>query len=282
MSNVIGIPLDEGKEIYCHYTNGVNTVRANRVTDLLGCYVFTLILEGGAEIVQGGERLSLHAGDMMMYAPCISFSILSATDDYQSVVVLADESATLDAPIAHNMVLAAYMPLVALRKPLLKLSATDAAHIEQLMRTMIAYDQSEHAFRTEAIRTLYSLFLLDVLNIEQRDFEKANLTKRTSDLLVGFVQLARKHCIEHREVGFYADRLCITPTYLSRIVRQATGRTVLDHLGQLLMAEASYLLRTSDMPIAEIAERLRFADQASFSHFFCRHKGISPTAFRAQ
>ncbi|MBQ7986983.1 MAG: helix-turn-helix transcriptional regulator, partial [Bacteroidaceae bacterium] len=65
-----------------------------------------------------------------------------------------------------------------------------------------------------------------------------------------------------------------------RVVKQTTGRTVMDYVNQMLVMEASWLLRSTDESIAQIAARLHFADQASFSKFFLRYRGQSPGAYR--
>ena len=86
----------------------------------------------------------------------------------------------------------------------------------------------------------------------------------------------------HEEYQTEIADLCITTTHLSRIVRQVTGRTVVDYVNQMLLMEASWLLQTTDLPLAVIAERLHFADQSSFGKFFRRMKGVSPKAYRSQ
>ena len=86
--------------------------------------------------------------------------------------------------------------------------------------------------------------------------------------------------MEHHDIAFYADRLHITTTCLSRVVRQVTGHSVGDYVSQMLLMEASWLLKTTDLGIAAIAERLHFADQSSFGRFFTRQKGVSPKAYR--
>ena len=64
-------------------------------------------------------------------------------------------------------------------------------------------------------------------------------------------------------------------------MRQATGRTVVNYINQYLLMEASFLLRTTDLTIAQIADRLHFADSASFSRFFTRLKGTTPRSYRS-
>jgi AraC-like DNA-binding protein len=48
----------------------------------------------------------------------------------------------------------------------------------------------------------------------------------------------------------------------------------------MLLMEASFQLRTSQLSISQIADRLHFADTPSFSKFFSRMKGMSPREYR--
>ena len=81
-------------------------------------------------------------------------------------------------------------------------------------------------------------------------------------------------------MGFYASQLCITPRYLSQIVRDVSGRTVVDYINQMLLTEASYMLLQTSLPIAQIADRLHFSETASFTRFFTRMKGVNPREYR--
>ena len=49
-----------------------------------------------------------------------------------------------------------------------------------------------------------------------------------------------------------------------------------------LLMEATFLLRTSKLSIAQISDRLHFSDQAAFSKFFSRMKGVAPKEYRRQ
>ena len=71
-----------------------------------------------------------------------------------------------------------------------------------------------------------------------------------------------------------------TTTYLSRIVRQMSGRTVLDFLVSALVSEAAIRLKTTNRSITQLADDFHFSDQAAFTKFFTRMKGISPKKFR--
>ena len=129
---------------------------------------------------------------------------------------------------------------------------------------------------------LYATFLLDMQNAQQHSITRHQIPLRIEEIFIGFIRLLPQHFAEHHDIAFYASRLHITPVYLSRVVRQATGRTVIDYINQMIVMEASFLLRTSPMSITQIAERLHFADTPSFSKFFLRMKGVNPRRYRME
>lgn len=128
--------------------------------------------------------------------------------------------------------------------------------------------------------TFYSIFLLDLQNAQQRAIVHRQTPQRVEEIFIGFIRLLPDNFIEHHDIPFYASRLCISPVYLSRVVRQVSGRTVIDYINHMLMVEASFLLCTSNLSIAQIGDRLHFADTPSFSKFFSRMKGQSPREYR--
>ena len=148
------------------------------------------------------------------------------------------------------------------------------------MREIIAYLHSDHSYKDEVLRMLYTVFLLDVQNAQQLAITRRQTPQRVEEIFIGFIRLLPQHFAEHHDIAFYASRLNISQVYLSRVVRQVTGRTVVDYINQMLLMEASFLLQTSPMSITQIADRLHFADTPSFSKFFSRMKGMSPKEYR--
>lgn len=83
-----------------------------------------------------------------------------------------------------------------------------------------------------------------------------------------------------QELTLHPDDMYIYSPGLAVIVRRVSGRTVIDYVNQHLLMEASFMLRTSQLSISQIADRLHFADTPSFSKFFSRLRGMSPRAYR--
>ena len=80
---------------------------------------------------------------------------------------------------------------------------------------------------------------------------------------------------------FYADRLCITPRYLSAICKELTGMTATESINNHVMVNARILLASTDMSVLQISEELNFPNPSFFSQFFKRHEGVVPKTYRA-
>lgn len=269
----------DGK-MYCTETDAAKTFRTNETQGFLSAYTFTLVTEGWLKFLCNGRMLTLQADDLYFYSPGLSVNVVSASENYHGFCLMADEHTTIEMPTVRDLVNIAYQPIVQLHEPKLALPHATARHLAERMREIIAYLHSDHIYKGEVLRMLYTVFLLDVQNAQQQAITRRQTPQRVEEIFIGFIRLLPQHFAEHRDIAFYASRLNISSVYLSRVVRQVSGRTVIDYISQMLLMEASFLLRTTSMSITQIAERLHFANQSSFSKFFLRMKGVTPKRFR--
>jgi YesN/AraC family two-component response regulator len=97
------------------------------------------------------------------------------------------------------------------------------------------------------------------------------------------MELVHNHYIEEREVAYYADKLCISPRYLSSVVRSVridvTPKAIID---SFVVLEIKALLQSTNLSIQEIADRLHFPDQSFFGRYFKKHTGLMPSRYRAE
>lgn len=269
----------DGK-MYCTETDAAKTFRTNETQGFLSAYTFTLVTEGWLKFLCNGRMLTLQADDLYFYSPGLSVNVVSASENYHGFCLMADEHTTIEMPTVRDLVNIAYQPIVQLHEPKLALPHATARHLAERMREIIAYLHSDHIYKGEVLRMLYTVFLLDVQNAQQQAITRRQTPQRVEEIFIGFIRLLPQHFAEHRDIAFYASRLNISSVYLSRVVRQVSGRTVIDYISQMLLMEASFLLRTTSMSITQIADRLHFANQSSFSKFFLRMKGVTPKRFR--
>ena len=83
-----------------------------------------------------------------------------------------------------------------------------------------------------------------------------------------------------RSVAFYAERMCMTPKYLSTLVKDASGKTATEWIDAFLLLEAENLLIYSELTVKEIGYRLHFQSIPSFHKFFKKQTGMTPNEYR--
>lgn len=269
----------DGK-MYCAVTDAATTFRTNETHGYIAAYTFTLVTQGWLTIIYNDNELLLRRGDLYMYSPGMAVTVVGASDDYRGICLLADERVTLDAPNVRDLIYMAYAPIVQLHEPKISLSEGDARMMAEKLREIIGYINSDHIYKDEILRMLYAVFLLDLQNAQDKAFRHSSVPQRVEEIFISFIRLLPRHFAEHHDIAFYASELNISAVYLSRVVRQVSGRTVIDYVNQFLSMEACFLLRTTTLSITQIADRLHFADKSSFSKFFQRQHGVSPREFR--
>jgi len=146
---------------------------------------------------------------------------------------------------------------------------------------LILTNTDDSAFQKEKVTLCFNLLLFELVELYTR--KSSNVIKRGSQrekLVLGFLTLVAQHCRGQHGVKFYSDRLFITPDYMNKVVREITGSTVKYFIEQAIIAEAKNLLSTTEYTVREISEALDFSHPGSFSTFFKKLAGISPSAYR--
>lgn len=164
--------------------------------------------------------------------------------------------------------------------PVSLLPDADFTVLEQAYGTLARYDAAtEHPSREGLSKAQLFIFVSELLHrsagcaVEIRG-------RRAETLADTFFALLHRHYMTERSLAFYADRLCITTKYLSKVIRRTTGRTVYYWIEEFVAKEAKRLLRSTDATMTEIAERLNFPNSSFFAKFFRRHTGSSPIEYR--
>jgi len=266
--------------MYCIEASAAKMLRTNLMHGFVSLFAFMVVDKGWMTVHYNGRELTFHPNDLYIYSPGFPVTVIAASDDFHGYCLMADEHVTIEAPSVRDLVHLAYLPIVQLHEPKQTLASDAAQHLIMKMCEIIGYLHSDHIYKGEVLRMLYSIFLLDLQNAQQRAIVHRQTPQRVEEIFIGFIRLLPRYFIEHHDIPFYADRLHISPVYLSRVVRQVTGRTVIDYINQMLLMEASFLLQTSKLSITQIADHLHFADTPSFSKFFLRLKGMSPKEYR--
>jgi two-component system response regulator YesN len=77
-----------------------------------------------------------------------------------------------------------------------------------------------------------------------------------------------------------ADKVFVTPNYLSHLYKQKTGRTINQFIMDVKMKKSRKLITETNMRLSEISKKLGFSNQNYFTKIFTKHFGVTPSTFR--
>lgn len=128
-----------------------------------------------------------------------------------------------------------------------------------------------------------------ILNYSNRFYRRQFNTRKAAhhDLLVRLESLLDQYFKEERglmkglpTVQYVADELCVSPHYLSDMLRTLTGQNAQQHIHNQLIDKAKEILSVSKLSVAEVAYQLGFEHPQSFNKLFKRKTNLSPLQYR--
>ena len=114
-----------------------------------------------------------------------------------------------------------------------------------------------------------------------RELETNDVARSNADVITKeFLKHVKDNFRKERQLQFYADLLCITPRYLSRVVKECTGASAAEWIERAVVLEARALLKSTNMTVQQISDELNFPSQTFFGKYFKRRVGMSPKEYR--
>lgn len=111
------------------------------------------------------------------------------------------------------------------------------------------------------------------------DASDVNLSRQNL-IFKKFIELLANYDPNVRTVSDYADRLCITPKYLSAAVRSVFGKPASWLIQESTAEMIRHDLMYSEKSIKELSEGYGFSSLSNFGKFVRAHLGMSPRDFR--
>ena len=141
--------------------------------------------------------------------------------------------------------------------------------------------EKTHPFYEEMLEHLLAAHILDLYAIHAQNRPQTQFADRAALLLRRFIEeLSKGSFRQHRDLEWYAQKLFVTPHYLSEICRRASGRSASYFINLFTVQEISALLIRKELPIQQIAEDFSFCSASYFTRYVVRHLGMTPLVFR--
>lgn len=228
--------------------------------------------------------VSINKGSMLMSFPGNVLKIESGYPraNIRGVLLSQDFMRLLQVDIRNALPL--FMRLA--YNPLINLSQKQQEDIERYLDLFenIA-DNNSLIHRNEIVRgLLISMFYCINDMYEQTphisDDKDRSVRNRREEYFAKFITLLSENFKRERAVGFYAEQMCVTPKYLSLLIKDFSGKSAAEWIDNYVIIEAKTLLRYSTMSIQEVAYELNFSSQSFFGKYFKHLTGMSPSEYK--
>lgn len=143
--------------------------------------------------------------------------------------------------------------------------------------------REDYYYKKEVIQRYCEIWVLKNISLNDTVQEKPELNKplnRKEQIFYDFLTLLEQYYTQERSISFYADRMCLTPKYLSTIIKEVSGKHGMQWIDDYVSLEAKALLRNSDLSVKQISDQLNFPSQSMFGRFFKKMTGYSPKQYK--
>ncbi len=175
------------------------------------------------------------------------------------------------------------------RSPILKLTDEETKLLRKHLELILlnTTDNTSSVYVKNIARNLMASMIYQMMQFSEnhreeieKEEEAMQPQSRRMNYVLDFMGLVQKHHCRERTVGFYADKLFISPKYLSLIIKESTGKSAAEWIDEYVILEAKNLLRFSGKNIQQVAYELNFTNQSSFGKYFKHLTGMSPSEFQ--
>jgi len=254
------------------------TIRAHRHRNL---FQILLIERGGGQMTVEASTLPFAAPAAILMPATVAHGYRFTPHETEGWVVSFTEDVTHGLGERSGEAIARLRALAS--EPVVPLAPAEAERL-----AAICADLHEERFLARegfrlAMRGHLALLAIAAARLAASRARTGTVTLRPADPTVEALRgLLEEHFRKERQLGFYAEKLAMTPDRLNDIVKRATGVTAGHLIRQRVLTEAKRQLVFTSLAIHEISYDLTFADPSHFARFFRKQTGTTPQTFREQ
>lgn len=249
----------------------------------LNALALFLVLEGEADLTVDHMPYKLIKGSFLTLMPSHTLRMIHVDEDFRGYLIAVSSSFMNDYGLFRqkNTSMLRYVEIRKNPCAVFEPSETEVVY-DQMLLVRSKIRQKDHYFYKEIMQNALAGLMLELGNIfsAKKEFTASPALSRKEDLLEQFLKLLFENCREQHGVAYYAERLFITPQYLSLILKTLTGKSANKWIDDALIMEARVLLKAPQATVQQVADLLHFSDQSTFGKFFKKHMGVSPMEYR--
>ena len=256
----------------------------NGEKDLKDIWAFLLVKNGTLNFTVNEKNVTLVKNDMFFYTRNHFINEIEGSQDFRGAALiingrLASELIHSNVDMMKNLFYIGENPILHLTDGLMQ----QYHRYFELVRYKWQENGSDSIYNVDIIHSIARAMLYEWAHVVNSSIPVENenrALKQGERLFKNFIYELTNDEVKSRSVTDYANRLCVTPKYLSAVCKQVTGKTASAYINFYMVKDIKQLLKYSDKSIKEIAQTLGFPNLSFFGKYVKAHLGVSPSAYR--
>ena len=255
----------------------------DRVADplLAGYLCHAYCHSGHCRLTYNNREFTLQAGDCMIIAGRSDlFSSRQPSDDFTVEVIYVTQEFIQVCTPQSNYGVRGHLSLF--ENPIMRLSpkqqrvcANNFAVIRQRL------ERPEHKFYRDILITAIQTMILDFFDFHATLYGMDRISAQQHQLMEQFIEMLENGDFrQNREIGYYADKLCVTAKYLSEVSKRASGLPANYWITRYTALDISRCLRDRSLTLTDIADMFGFSSMSHFTRYVVNNLGAKPSDFR--
>lgn len=246
-----------------------------------GMVVHALCLGGNCRLVFNGKNYDLTKGRLFITPLCNLITQIKPSDDFKiEAIFIKNRFINLSIPRSGYSTIGR---ITLYKNPIMQLTEEQQQIFKKDIETIKErIENSGHNFHEEIVANAVQMMILDFYDFHSslynRQFDFGGLG---SNIFNRFIELLEnKEFRFSREVAYFADKLFITPKYLSEVTKDISGNSANYWINTYTIRDITHFLKDRSISLDKIVEIFNFSSKAYFSRYVHRHLGLTPNEYR--
>lgn len=240
-------------------------------------FTFSICQQGNSEIIVDACRFPIKKNCILVILPEQIVEVFNTSHDYRASLI------SISGEYFKEHFKRTIPLLSSIKKQSVMELKDDDIRILEWYKTLLSkrtshpnklyYDIIMHNLIHALFYEIYGLIVQQTKNFPLDSSHKSNTFKQ-------FIILVKEHYQKERSIIFYADKLCLTPKYLSAVIHEVSGKFAGEWIDDQVITLAKSLLTSSMKTVQEVSYDLNFTTPSSFTKYFKRITGNTPREYR--
>lgn len=238
--------------------------------------LLNICVNGTAKMTIDYNKYQIEANSMIVILPKHIFSISDCSKCLDIRMILVSSDFMCNLPITPDFDLLKNMAIF----PCVKLDENMLDDLQKIHLLINRYNSDDKITNQIQNSLIQSMILITASSFGKLPLNINYTFTRQETLVKNFFDLLIDTCETKRSVTYYAEKLHVSPKYLSTVVKTVSNRSVQDWINEVILISAKRYIMTTDLTIYQIADKLHFQTASTFVRFFRMHVGCSPLDYK--